>query len=194
MVSGCHSTNSAFLLIDRSAKSVESFLPSRSRTWRRSRKHQSLAHTANSSRDSSRGSRRRHPLWTHLDSHVEAVVFCLFVVSLHLTHRRLALQTQLELRLEACCRSSVFVDSSRLVSYPLPLGHFSVVSPYFHSCCTAGLLLTRHLVVLLVCWSSLPLLGFDSPSPCAFPHKVSVSVCIVWTVADSFLLESHCLH
>ena len=55
VVSGCHSTNSAFLLIDRSAKSVESFLPSRSRTWRRSRKHQSLA---NSSRDSSRFSRR----------------------------------------------------------------------------------------------------------------------------------------
>ena len=67
MVSGCHSTNAAFLLIDRSAKSVESFLPSRSKTWRRSRKHQSLAHTATSSRgsrsstptvDSSRLSRR----------------------------------------------------------------------------------------------------------------------------------------
>ena len=38
------------LLIDRSAESVESFLPSRSRTWRRSREHQSPAHAADSSR------------------------------------------------------------------------------------------------------------------------------------------------
>ena len=46
------------LLIDRSAELMESFLSSRSRTWRRSREHQSSAHAADSSRDSSRFSRR----------------------------------------------------------------------------------------------------------------------------------------
>ena len=93
------------LLIDKSAESVESFLPSRSRTWRRSRKHQSPAHTANSSRDSSRGSRRRHPLWTHLDFHVEAGVFCR-----HL--RQFSPLTHLELRVEV----HVVDTSCRLIS------------------------------------------------------------------------------
>ena len=46
------------LLIDQSAELVRSFLPSRTKTWRRSREHQSSAHAADSSRDSSRGSRR----------------------------------------------------------------------------------------------------------------------------------------
>ena len=40
----------------------------------------------------------------------------------------------------------------------------------------------------------LHLLGFDAPSPCAGAHEISISVCIVWSVADSFLLASHCLH
>ena len=119
------------LLIDLSAESVESFLPSRNRIWRR------LASTSRQltcwlSQDSSWGSCRRHycrlisicvsrfaslrrySLWTHLDLHVEAVMPCWHF------RRRLALPTHLELRLEACCRSS-FVDSSRRVSYPLPL-------------------------------------------------------------------------
>ena len=43
------------LLIDRSAGLVESFLPSRSRTWRRSREHQSSAHGC-----------------SHLETHLEA--------------------------------------------------------------------------------------------------------------------------
>ena len=46
------------LLIDQSAELVESFLPSRDRTWRRSREHQSSAHATESFRDSSRGSLR----------------------------------------------------------------------------------------------------------------------------------------
>ena len=94
------------LLIDRLAESVESFLPSRSRTWRRSRKHQWPAHTANSPRDSSRGSRRRHALWTHLDFHVEAVVFCR-----HL-RRQFSPLTYLELRVEV----HVVDTSCRLIS------------------------------------------------------------------------------
>ena len=42
------------LLIDRSAELVESFLPSRSRIWRRSRNHQSSAQATDSSRGSLR--------------------------------------------------------------------------------------------------------------------------------------------
>ena len=55
--------------------------------------------------------------------------------------RRLALPTHLELRLETCCRSSFFVDSSRRVQYPLPLCVFC------HSLHTAllGCLLTLTL-------------------------------------------------
>ena len=44
------------LLIDRSAESVESFLPVRGGAWCRSREHQSSTHSA----ESSRGSLRRH--------------------------------------------------------------------------------------------------------------------------------------
>ena len=54
------------LLIDQTAESVESFLLSRSTTWRRSREHQSPAHAAYSSR----GSHRRHTMSTHLELHV----------------------------------------------------------------------------------------------------------------------------
>ena len=46
------------LLIDRSAESVESPLPVRGGTWRRSREHQSPSHSADSSRYSYRGSLR----------------------------------------------------------------------------------------------------------------------------------------
>ena len=51
-------------------------------------------------------------------------------------HRQLSVLTHLDLPVEAHCRSSFFVDSSRLVSYPLPLRLSSVSSR-----CTAGLLL-----------------------------------------------------
>ena len=51
VVSGHHSNISAFLLIDRSAESVESSLPVRGGTWCRSHKHQSSTHSADSSRD-----------------------------------------------------------------------------------------------------------------------------------------------
>ena len=43
---------------DRSAELVESSLPGRGRTWRHSREQKWLAHSANASRDSSRGSHR----------------------------------------------------------------------------------------------------------------------------------------
>ena len=131
------------LLIDRSAESVESFLPSRSRTWRRSREHGSPAHAADPSRDSSQGSHRRHAQWTHLDLHVEAIVFC------RRLRRQFSPLTHLELRVEVHCRSSFFVDSSRLIECPLSLGQFSVESHQFHSRCIAGLLLTWYLVVIL---------------------------------------------
>ena len=100
VVSGHHSNISAFLLIDRSAESVGSSLPVRGGTWCRSRKHQSSTHSADSSRDSSRGSLRRHALWTRLHLHVEAIMPCW-----HL-HRQLAPLTHLELRVEDHCRSS----------------------------------------------------------------------------------------
>ena len=88
------------LLIDWSAKSVESSLPFRGGTWRRTREHQSPTHAADSSRDSSRGSLRRHALWIHLDLHVEAVM------SYHHSHRQLSVLTHLDLPVEANCRSS----------------------------------------------------------------------------------------
>ena len=44
------------LLIDRSAESVESSLPVRGETWRRTREHQSSVHSSDSSRDASRRS------------------------------------------------------------------------------------------------------------------------------------------
>ena len=84
------------LLIDRSAESVESSLPGRGGTWCRSRKHQSPAHSADSSRDSL----RRHALWTHLDLHVEAVTSC------HHSRRQLSVLPHLELRVEDHYRSS----------------------------------------------------------------------------------------
>ena len=86
---------------------------------------------------------RRYELSTPLELHVEAIMPWWHF------HRRLALPTHLEHGLEVQCRGSFFVDSSRRVQCLLPLGHFSVVSPHFHSCCTAGLLLTRHLAALL---------------------------------------------
>ena len=57
VVSGYHSANSALLLIDRLAASVESFLPSRSRIWRR------LASTS-----------RQLTLLTHLKTHLETLL------------------------------------------------------------------------------------------------------------------------
>ena len=55
-------------------------------------------------------------------------------------HRQLAPLTHLDLPVEAHCPGSFFVDSSRLVSYPLPLCLSSLSSR-----CTAGLLLTLTL-------------------------------------------------
>ena len=75
--------------------------------------------------DSSRGSLRRHALWTHLDLPRHAIVPCW-----HL-HRQLAPLTHLELHVEDHCRCSFFV-----VLYSLFL--CASVSP----CCTVGLLLT----------------------------------------------------
>ena len=68
-------------------------------------------------------------------------------------HRQLALPTHLQLRLEDWSHSSVFVDSSRLVLYPLPLS-VSLVS----SRCTAGLLL-----ILSLCSSLLDLVELAAP-------------------------------
>ena len=73
------------LLIDRSAESVESFLPSRSRIWRR------LASTS-----------RQLTLLTHLKTHLEALLV--------VTHS----ESRLELHVEVCVFSSILtVDSSR---------------------------------------------------------------------------------
>ena len=115
------------LLIDRSAESVESFLPSRGRIWRRlastSRQLTLLTHlkthleallvVTHSEPVSNFTLRfvsfRRYSLSTHLDLNVEAIMPCWHF------RRRLALPTHLELRLEGCCRSSFFADSSRRV-------------------------------------------------------------------------------
>ena len=120
------------LLIDKSAESVDSFLPSRSRIWRRlastSRQLTLLTHlkthleallvVTHSEPVSNFTLRfvsfRRYSLSTHLDLNVEAIMPCWHF------RRRLALPTHLELRLEGCCRSSFFADSSRRVQYPLP--------------------------------------------------------------------------
>ena len=101
------------LLIDRSAESMESFLPSRSRIWRRlastSRQLTLLTHLEThlealfvvthcepvSYFTLSFVSLRRYSLSTHLDLHVEAVMPCWHF------RRRLALPTHLELRVEA---------------------------------------------------------------------------------------------
>ena len=111
------------LLIDRSAESVESFLPNRSRVWRRlastSRQLTLLTHLEAplvvthcepvSNFTLRFVSLRRYSLSTHLDLHVEAIMPCWH------SRRRLALPTHLELRLEGCCRGSFFADSSRRV-------------------------------------------------------------------------------
>ena len=92
------------LLIDWPAVSVESSPPVRGGTWCRSRKHQSPAHSA----DSSRGSLRRHALWTHFDLPVEAVMPCWH------HHHQLAPLTHLELRVEDHCRSSFLLTQAVL--------------------------------------------------------------------------------
>ena len=56
-------------------------------------------------------------------------------MSYHHSHRQLSVLTHLDLPVEAHCRSSFLVDSSRLVQYPLPL--CASVSSH----CTAWLLL-----------------------------------------------------
>ena len=96
------------LLIDRSAELLESSGPVRGGTWRRTREHQSSAHSSDSSRDTSRGCLRWHVLSTHLALHVEATMPCW-----HL-HRQFALMTHLELPVEVCCSSSILtVHSAR---------------------------------------------------------------------------------
>ena len=188
------------LLIDRSAELVESSLPVRGRTWRRSREHQSLAHSANSHLEthlealfvdthcgfvsiftSRFTSLRRHLLSTHLALHVEAIMPCW-----HL-HRQLAPLTHLGLRVDDHCRSSFFVDSSRFVWYPLSL---CLVSLFTLHCWAAADLDT----VLVISGSG----GARSPSWAlvrllqALLHTRSqILLCIVRSVADSFFLVSH---
>ena len=115
------------LLINRSAESVESFLPSRRRIWRRlastSRRLTLLTHLKThletllvvthcepmSNFTLRFVSFRRYSLSTHLDLDVETIMPCWHF------RRRLALPTHLELHLEGCCRCSFFADSSRRV-------------------------------------------------------------------------------
>ena len=58
------------------------------------------------------------------------------------SHRQLSVLTHLDLPVEAHCWSSFFVDSNRLVQYPLPLSLSSVSSRCWAA---AGLLLTLTL-------------------------------------------------
>ena len=118
------------LLIDWPAVSVESSPPVRGGTWCRSREHQSPAHSADSSRGSSRGSLRRHALWTHVDLPVEAVTSYHHSrrqpsVLTHLDlpveavmacwhHHQLAPLTHLELRVKDHCRSSFLLTQAVL--------------------------------------------------------------------------------
>ena len=81
----------------------------------------------------------------------------------------------------AVCSVCCFLDTS-------PLCLFNFTHAALLGCCRLGI--SWH---FWVWWSTLPLLGCDAPSPGAVAHKILISVCIVWDVADSFLLSSHCL-
>ena len=90
-------------------------------------------------------------------------------------HRRLALPTVS--RFAAVALSSL----TQAAVCSLCCLFFTFTHAALLGCCRLGI--SWH---FWVWWSSLPLLDFDAPSPGAVAHKISISVCNVRGVADSF--------
>ena len=99
-------------------------------------------------------------------------------------HRQLSVLTHLDLPVEAHCRCSFFVDSSRLVSYPLPLC-LSSVSSALHCWAAADLAISGPGGACCSSWALTFLL-------LALLHTRSqISLFIVQSVDDAFFLVSH---
>ena len=202
-VSGCHSTNSAFC-----------WLTSLRNRWSLSCRVAAGPGVAPAS------TRRQLTLPTHLETHLEALVVDTHCGLISIFTSRLSFSAGIFVSFHRWLISS-FV--SRFMSSTLPVVISIVpIKAYFPSatysltqavvcgvCCLLDTSLLRlltftHAALLGCCWLGISWYFWSGGARCpswalmrllrVLLHTRSVSVCIVWSVADSFLLASHCLH